>query len=105
MSETVRERIRKGLGEPGMPKREVEAITELAIQQEGMEGRSFGPGAPLRPYDGYSGRPRTRDYTTGYNISTRPRINEQVAFSTAPTTSISCVSGTGSTPCARCLGR
>jgi 8-oxo-dGTP pyrophosphatase MutT (NUDIX family) len=82
MSETVRERIRKGLGEPGMPKREVEAITELAIQQEGMEGRSFGPGAPLRPYDGYSGRPRTRDYTTGYNISTRPRINEQVAFST-----------------------
>lgn len=42
----------------------------------------FGPGDPLSPYDGYSRAPRTQNFTTGYNISTRPRSQERVAFDT-----------------------
>lgn len=42
----------------------------------------FSPGEPVNPYDGYSRTPRTQDYVTGYNIATRPRTHERVAFDT-----------------------
>ena len=42
----------------------------------------FSPGEPLQPYDGYSRTPRSTDYVTGYNISTRPRTHERVSFDT-----------------------
>lgn len=42
----------------------------------------FSPGEPIGPFDGFSRTPRTRDYVPGYNIATRPRIHERVAFDT-----------------------
>lgn len=42
----------------------------------------FSPGQPIGPYDGYSRTPRTHDFVTGYNIATRPRTHERVAFDT-----------------------
>jgi hypothetical protein len=42
----------------------------------------FSPGQPIGPYDGYSRTPRSRDFVTGYNIATRPRTHERVAFDT-----------------------
>jgi 8-oxo-dGTP pyrophosphatase MutT (NUDIX family) len=42
----------------------------------------FGPGAPIRPYDGYSRHPRSQNFASGYNISARPRSHERVAFET-----------------------
>ncbi len=42
----------------------------------------FSPGAPIGPYDGYDRFPRSFNFTTGYNISTRPRLHEAVSFST-----------------------
>ena len=42
----------------------------------------FSPGEPIGPYDGYSRTPRTQDFVTGYNIATRPRTHERVAFDT-----------------------
>jgi 8-oxo-dGTP pyrophosphatase MutT (NUDIX family) len=44
--------------------------------------RPFSPGEPIGPYDGYSRHPRSRDFTTGYNIAARPRSHERVAFET-----------------------
>jgi hypothetical protein len=44
--------------------------------------KPFAPGEPISPYDGYSRTPRQRDFVTGYNIATRPRTHERVAFST-----------------------
>jgi ADP-ribose pyrophosphatase YjhB (NUDIX family) len=40
----------------------------------------FSPGEPIGPYDGYDRNPRAFNYTTGYNISTRPRLHERVSF-------------------------
>lgn len=42
----------------------------------------FSPGTPIGPYDGYSRTPRSQNYVTGYNIATRPRTHERVAFET-----------------------
>jgi 2'-5' RNA ligase len=42
----------------------------------------FSPGEPIGPYDGFSRTPRSHDYVTGYNIATRPRTHERVAFET-----------------------
>lgn len=42
----------------------------------------FSPGTPIAPYDGYSRTPRTHDFATGVNISSRPRIHERVSFET-----------------------
>lgn len=42
----------------------------------------FSPGGPIGPYDGYSRTPRSQDFVTGYNIATRPRTHERVAFGT-----------------------
>lgn len=44
--------------------------------------RPFAPGEPIGPYDGFSRHPRARDFVTGYNIATRPRTHERVAFET-----------------------
>ena len=41
----------------------------------------FSPGTPIGPYDGYDRFPRTLNFTTGYNIATRPRLHEAVSFS------------------------
>jgi hypothetical protein len=43
---------------------------------------AFAPGEPVGPYDGYSRTPRQFDFTTGYNIATRPRSHERVSFDT-----------------------
>jgi 8-oxo-dGTP pyrophosphatase MutT (NUDIX family) len=78
----VRERLLKALG--GTP-REVLSVEniESGIILAGMDvSRPFSPGEPSRPFDGMGGIPRTRDYQTGYNIASRPRTNEQVAFTT-----------------------
>src|SRR5580704_8138923 len=40
----------------------------------------FSPGQPIGPYDGYDRTPRAHDFTTGYNIATRPRTHERVSF-------------------------
>ena len=42
----------------------------------------FSPGTPIGPYDGFSRTPRSQNFVTGYNISTRPRAHERVAFET-----------------------
>jgi hypothetical protein len=43
---------------------------------------SFAPGEPVGPYSGYDRYPRGFDFTTGYNIATRPRTHERVSFDT-----------------------
>ena len=43
---------------------------------------AFSPGTPVGPYDGYSRTPRAHNFVTGYNIATRPRTHERVAFDT-----------------------
>jgi 8-oxo-dGTP pyrophosphatase MutT (NUDIX family) len=55
---------------------------EQAAARQGMVGRTFGPGAPLAPYAGYSVPPREQDYMSGYNIAARPRRDERVSFDT-----------------------
>ena len=42
----------------------------------------FSPGTPIGPYDGYDRHTRQFNFTTGYNISTRPRLHEAVSFDT-----------------------
>jgi 2'-5' RNA ligase len=42
----------------------------------------FSPGEPIGPYAGFSTTPWSRDRVTGYNIATRPRTHERVAFDT-----------------------
>jgi hypothetical protein len=42
----------------------------------------FSPGTPIGPYDGYDRQTRQFNFTTGYNISTRPRLHERVSFET-----------------------
>lgn len=42
----------------------------------------FSPGTPIGPYDGYNRTPRSQNFVTGYNIATRPRTHERVAFET-----------------------
>lgn len=79
----LRDRISKAFGfgsEATSP--DIVAVTELALEQNQMINEPFSPGMPLRPYSGYSGTPRSRDFITGTNISSRPRLNEQVSFST-----------------------
>jgi 8-oxo-dGTP pyrophosphatase MutT (NUDIX family) len=46
----------------------------------GMEN-PFGPGFPIGPYAGYDQAARAREFVTGYNIATRPRLHERVSFS------------------------
>lgn len=80
----VRSRISDGLTRvakvfgPGEPP-EIAA----AAQTAGMTPATpFSPGEPLRPYDGYSRMPRSREFVPGYNIASRPRRNERVSFET-----------------------
>ena len=65
------------------------AVADPAAMVAAAEGPSqmgmdhpFAPGEPVGPYDGYSRTPRSFDFTTGYNIATRPRTHERVSFST-----------------------
>lgn len=45
-----------------------------AQQAQGMDGNTpLGPGAPLTPVNGYSGRPRAMDYPTSVNIGYKNR--------------------------------
>jgi hypothetical protein len=63
---------------PGIP-----PAIEAAEQRSQMGPQSpFSPGEPIGPYDGFSRTPRSHDYVTGYNIATRPRVHERVAFET-----------------------
>lgn len=73
----VRDRIKKVFGNS------VPGAIQAAEARAGMDAtKPFSPGEPISPYDGYSRVPRTLDYTTGYNIATRPRTHERVAFDT-----------------------
>lgn len=73
----LRDQLRKVFG-PGKP---VEVAAGEAVA--GMDHtRPFSPGEPIGPYDGYSRTPRSKDFVTGYNIATRPRTHERVAFDT-----------------------
>lgn len=58
------------------------AIEAAEARQQMTPQSPFAPGTPIQPYDGYSRQPRTRDFTTGYNIATRPRLHERVSFDT-----------------------
>lgn len=82
----ARETLRKMLLGSADPMGQTSYIPEPVVQDlltEGMgSGRPFNPGQPITPLDGFSNTPRSRDYLTGVNISSRPRHNEQVAFST-----------------------
>jgi SPP1 gp7 family putative phage head morphogenesis protein len=72
---SLRDRFAKAFG--NRPPAEMQMAEEAA----GMTPtRPFSPGAPIAPYDGYSRTPRTHDFTTGYNISARPKDNERVSF-------------------------
>lgn len=47
-----------------------------SLTRHGMDtSGSFGPGAPMNPYFGYSQRTRAMDYPVGVNISTRSRAS------------------------------
>lgn len=49
-------------------------VIEQALDSAGMNGAvQGGPGRPLNPYQGYSGRPRAMDYPVGVNIGVRGR--------------------------------
>ncbi|MHA6764695.1 phage portal protein [Streptacidiphilus sp. PAMC 29251] len=56
------------------------AAGEIASQMTAAS--PFSPSAPLQPYDGYSRTPRSQNFVSGYNITTRPRAHERVAFDT-----------------------
>jgi 8-oxo-dGTP pyrophosphatase MutT (NUDIX family) len=58
------------------------SITAGEIASQMTPASPFSPGEPLGPYDGYSRTPRSQNYVTGYNIATRPRTHERVAFDT-----------------------
>lgn len=74
---SLRGRIRKAFGA------RVPAEMKAGEVAAGMtQAQPFGPGAPIAPYDGYSRTPRTHDFATGYNISSRPKANERVSFDT-----------------------
>jgi 2'-5' RNA ligase len=60
---------------PGM------ALAAGQVSQMDMQ-YPFSPGQPVGPYDGYGRTPRQMDFTTGYNIATRPRTHERVSFDT-----------------------
>jgi 8-oxo-dGTP pyrophosphatase MutT (NUDIX family) len=79
-----------------------EAMHRAAVDESRMDfGSPFAPGEPIRPHEGYSRTPRTQDFVSGYNISARPRIHEQVSFETLKgligsydVASLCCVPGT-----------
>lgn len=75
-----------GAGAPprgGAPVNTPAAMQQAAadISQMGFE-HTFAPGFPIGPYDGYQRHPRQQDFTTGYNIATRPRTFEALSFDT-----------------------
>lgn len=80
--------LRSRLAEPPVPVAKVfgpgvpPAIAVSEAQQQMTPDSPFSPGTPIGPYDGYSRTPRARDYVTGYNIATRPRLHERVSFDT-----------------------
>ncbi|MFB8182624.1 phage portal protein [Streptomyces sp. NPDC055966] len=77
----VRDRLallRKAFGTQAAPAQMQEAGEAVGLGPT----KPFAPGEPIGPYDGYSRTPRSRDFTTGYNIATRPRTHERVAFDT-----------------------
>src|SRR5579872_1094511 len=63
---------------PGVPEsfRRGEAASQMT------PASPFSPGTPIGPFDGYDRFPRSHDFTTGYNIATRPRTHERVSFET-----------------------
>jgi 8-oxo-dGTP pyrophosphatase MutT (NUDIX family) len=69
--------VSKGFG-TGIPP----AIEAAEARSQMTPASPFSPGEPIGPYDGFSRTPRSHDYVTGYNIATRPRIHERVAFET-----------------------
>ena len=69
--------VGKGFG-TGIPP----AIEAAEARSQMTPTSPFSPGQPIGPYDGFSRTPRTHDFVTGYNIATRPRTHEQVAFET-----------------------
>ena len=59
-----------------------ERFREGERQAQMTPASPFSPGTPIGPYDGYDRHTRQFNFTTGYNISTRPRLHEAVSFST-----------------------
>jgi len=80
----VRDRIADGLNR--LAKRFGTAVPESFTEGETASGMTpstpFGPGTPLRPYDGYQRVPRSHEFVPQYNVSARPRSHERIAFST-----------------------
>ena len=57
-----------------------ERFREGERQAQMTPASPFSPGTPIGPYDGYDRHTRQFNFTTGYNISTRPRLHEAVSF-------------------------
>ncbi|MGW2371673.1 phage portal protein [Kitasatospora sp. NPDC001683] len=75
----IRDRISKVFGSGN----QVPAQIVAAEQAAQMTPQSpFSPGTPQLPFDGYSRQPRARDFQTGVNIASRPRLHERVSFPT-----------------------
>lgn len=54
-----------------------------AMERQGMSSQyPFSPGAPIPAFNAYGEPPRTWDFTTGRNITARPRADEDVSFET-----------------------
>lgn len=67
----------------GSQQNEPPGMAQAAGQVSQMDMQyPFSPGQPVGPYDGYGRTPRGFDFTTGYNIATRPRTHERVSFDT-----------------------
>ena len=49
-----------------------ERFREGERQAQMTPASPFSPGTPIGPYDGYDRHTRQFNFTTGYNISTRP---------------------------------
>lgn len=63
--------VRRPMTAPATP-----APIRQSLDRHGMNtSGSFGPGAPMNPYFGYSQRTRAMDYPVGVNISTRSRAS------------------------------
>lgn len=69
--------VNKGYGTSVPP-----AIVAAESRSQMTPASPFSPGEPIGPYDGFSREPRSREYQPQYNVATRPRTHERVAFET-----------------------
>jgi 8-oxo-dGTP pyrophosphatase MutT (NUDIX family) len=57
-------------------------ITAAEERSQMTPASPFSPGEPIGPYDGFSRTPRSHEFVTSVNTSSRPRSHERVSFET-----------------------